>query len=282
VKILVTGASGMLGSRFLAAPGGHVTEGIGHAALDVETPGALRAVIAAHAPDAVVNCAADTDVEGGENRPEAVHAANALLPARLAAACRDVGAVFVQISSTGCYGAWKQDAYVEGDPLRPATVHHKAKAEGELAVQSHGGDWLIVRTGWLYGAPPGSPKNFVGRRLEEAAISPVMLGDDGQWGNPTFAGDVVRQVQTLLAAGERGIFNCVAQGAATRLDYVRAIVAAAGLPCEVRAAPPGHFKRRAPVSPNETARNARLQMRGLDTMPDWRLALQDYVRGLNA
>jgi len=186
----------------------------------------------------------------------------------------------VQISSTGCYGAWKNSPYVEDDPLQPTTVHHKAKAQGEAAVQAHAKSWMIVRTGWLYGAAFGSSKNFVRRRLEEASANPVMLADASQHGNPTFAGDVSTQTYKLLAEGQRGIFNCVARGSASRLDYVRAIVEASGIACDVQGSPPGHFRRAAAVSFNETAHDVHLDALNMNIMPEWRPALQNYVRRL--
>jgi dTDP-4-dehydrorhamnose reductase len=280
MRILVTGAGGMLGSAFLAHSGGHSLFGVGRAALDPRDRAAVDGLAAAHRAEVLVNCAADTDVEGAEAHPERTFAANAELPGLLAAGCQRAGALMVQISSTGCYGAWKETPYCEDDPLRPTTVYHRTKAAGEAAVTKQATDWLILRVGWLYGGAGSNPKNFVARRLEEAARSREMLADPGQRGNPTFADDVVRQTLLLVERGITGVFNCVAQGDATRADYVRAIVAAANLPCIVRDAPPGHFHRRAPVSRNEAAVNARLAARGLDRMPEWRPALAAYVHAL--
>jgi len=76
------------------------------------------------------------------------------------------------------------------------------------------------------------------------------------------------------------VFNCVGHHPATRLDYVRRIVESAGLHCQVRAAPPGFFKRVAPVSPNESAVNDRLASMGADMMEDWRDALARYMESL--
>lgn len=280
MKILVTGAGGMLGSAFLANPGAHEVIGLRSAALDISHPDSIRTQIAAYRADVLINCAADTDVEGAEARPHAVLAANALLPEYLAQACHDTGAIMVQISSTGCYGSWKKTPYVEEDELRPTTVHHAAKAQGEERVRNACDAWLIVRTGWLYGASATSPKNFIRRRLEEAAANATLLADSGQTGNPTRVDDVVSLIHRLLDARQTGTFNCVAHGAASRFEFVRAIVDAAKLPCQVRQAPEGHFKRLAPVSPNEAALNARLQNLGLDAMPDWRTALERYVSEL--
>jgi nucleoside-diphosphate-sugar epimerase len=171
MRILVTGAGGMLGSAFLAHSGGHSLFGVGRAALDPRDRAAVDGLAAAHRAEVLVNCAADTDVEGAEAHPERTFAANAELPGLLAAGCQRAGALMVQISSTGCYGAWKETPYCEDDPLRPTTVYHRTKAAGEAAVTKQATDWLILRVGWLYGGAGSNPKNFVARRLEEAARS---------------------------------------------------------------------------------------------------------------
>lgn len=107
-----------------------------------------------------------------------------------------------------------------------------------------------------------------------------MTSDATQRGNPTFASDLARQALAMIEAGLRGTFNVVGQGAASRFEYVSAIVRFAGLPCTVSPGPA--FKRLAPVSPNETALNHRLGLLGLDRMPDWTESLATYVTALTS
>ena len=172
-------------------------------------------------------------------------------------------------------------AYDEDDPLRPTTMHHRSKAAGEVAVRDSGCEHLIVRTGWLFGGVPDQPKNFVWKRILEAAANPDMVSDATQRGNPTATADLVRQVMTVIATGYRGTINAVSRGSATRYDYVARIVAASGLSCQVS---PLHspFVRAARVSPNEAAVNRRLQLLGLDAMPAWEDAIDRYVADLKA
>lgn len=269
----------MLGSAFMSGFAG--AEGVEVDVLDVRRPKEVIGLVSQFGAKLVVHCAADTDVEGGEDRVERTFAANAILPGLIATGCRRSGAFLVHISSTGCYGNWKREPYVEDDPLRPTTVHHRSKLAGEQAVRESGGDWIILRAGWLYGGSAANPKNFVVQRIRDARRNSVMLGDTSQVGNPTFVGDVVTQARGLVEAGVTGVFNCVARGKATRCEYVRAIVEVAGLPCDVREAPDGHFRRRAPVSPNEAAINRNAGLLGLDIMPDWRTSLEKYVAALN-
>ncbi len=265
----------MLGSAVVEVFAGRTIVAAGRSQLDVDRPDDIAALVNEARPDAVINCAAHTDVEGAERDPDLDSAANARLPGLLAEAARGVGAVMVQISSTGCYGDWKKEPYTEDDPLRPTTAHHRAKAAGEAAVRDSGAEHLILRTSWLYGGPPGGPKNFVWKRLLEARGAERMSSDAAQRGVPTSAREVARQIAVLLDASARGTFNVVAHGAASRFEYVAEIVRLSGLPCVVEPGPA--FKRLAAVSPNETALNRRLGLLGLDVMTDWREPLAAYV-----
>lgn len=234
----------------------------------------------------VINCIAHTRVEAAEDAVAESFRINALLPGLVAAACRETGARMVHVSSTGAYGTGQDEPWDDYATPRPATVHHRSKIAGEEAVRAELPGALILRTGWLYGPPPHGRTDFVamiaGQATEAASRGAALLSDGGQRGNPTLTDDVAGQALALLDAGIGGTYNCVAGGVVRRLDYVSAIVAALGLAIRVEQAPPGHFKRRAPVSPNEGAVNLKLQQMGLDRMPDWHGALCAHiaVRGL--
>ena len=279
MKLLVTGATGMLGSAFAGRMGADALL-VDRAQLRLDDPPALYRLVAQSGADALVNCAAHVDAERGETDPDPVYASNAVLPGVLATACRRAGIPLVHFSSTGCYGAWKQTPYSEEDAVVPTTVHHRSKIAGEIAVRDAGGEHLILRTGWLFGGLPMHKKNFVWRRLVEAATTPRLGSDTAQFGNPTYVGDVVSQCLDLLRMEVRGTFNCVAQGTASRFDYVARIVAASGFTCEL--VPTGPFVRVAPVSFNEMAINYRLGLMGLDRMPAWTASVDTYVAALQA
>lgn len=273
MRLALAGATGMLGSAFKRRLGDAVLildrEHLGNAAR-------LTELLQARSLDAFVNCAADVDAERAESDPDPAFLTNGILPGLLATVCRRTGVHLVHFSSTGCYGNWKEEPYAEHDVLRPTTVHHRSKQCGEDAVRNLAPDHLILRTGWLYGGSSGHKKNFVWHRLLEGAANPIMRSDTSQRGNPTFVDDVVEQTLSMIEAGLNGTFNCVAGGSATRFDYVSKIIEYSGLPCRVERA--GAFARRAPISPNETAVNYRLDLLGLNRMPAWEQSLRAYVR----
>ncbi len=280
MRILLLGPGGLLGNAFLSARtwSGLVTAG--RADLGDPSAASIAALVARAEPDLVVNCAAHTDADAAERDPSLVTAPNQLLPGLLGDACLREGVPLIHFSSTGCYGAWKDTPYSEDDPPRPTTVHHKSKIAGEEAVRQSGCDHLIARIGWLFGGPVTAPRNFVWRRLLEASTTDCLAADQSQTGNPTDVADVAAQALHAFESGARGLVNIVSQGSVNRVGYVERIVKASGLPCRVVPGPA--FKRAAPVTHNEAAVNARLQALGLDRMPPWEEAVDEYVARLKA
>ena len=279
MTILVLGAGGLLGSAFVDRFQANGVVAAGRDRLIGSHLHALDRLIEDAEPDVVVNCAADTDVEGAERDASASSLANEQLPGRVAAACRSCGAVLVQVSSTGCYGDYKGEPFDDDDVARPTTTHHRHKLAGEDRVRQSGCEALILRTGWLFGGKPNVRKNFVWNRLMEARFKSQLASDPFQRGNPTLTRNVASQCALLLERGIRGTFNCVSGPATSRLDYVREIIRCSNLPCEVRATD-APFRRLAQVSPNEAATNRRLEEIGLAIMKTLTETLPAYISSM--
>ena len=276
-RVVVTGTGGILGSafarRYLTAD---AFLALGRNDLAGDKLATLPETLAQFCPTLVINCAADTNVEGAEDNRLRVLAANTVLPGILAHASRTAGARFVHFSSTGCYGRWKDAPYNDFDRLQPTTVHHTSKALGEDAVREAGAESLILRLGWVFGGS-STQRDFVRARIAEAAGKSELHSDPSQKGNPTFCEDVVKQVDRLIEVGLTGTFNCVGGDATTRFDYVAAILRVAGLTTRLV---PGQFPRRAPVSPNEAAVAEKLDLLGLNIMRPWQDALSEFAGGI--
>jgi dTDP-4-dehydrorhamnose reductase len=277
-RILLTGAGGLLGTAFQQALACQVVIPLSRDRLSPDNPDSLEKAINLAAPDIVINCAAHTDVEAAERDPTVNFQINGRLPGLLGEICGKMGIFLVHFSSTGCYGNWKLEPYIEEDILRPTTAHHRAKLAGEEAVRESGASHLVLRTGWLYGGLPSQPKNFVWNRLVEAMSKVELVTNGTQRGCPTFAGDLVKQTLVLLKSGQIGIFNATSQGSASRYEYIACIIRAAHLPCLVQ--PGSGFSRLAQVSDNEMSLNRRLDAEGLDVMPHWQPAVTGYVETL--
>src|SRR5918998_3645198 len=137
MKILVTGAGGMVGRALVRHCGGRGDEvlALDRAALDIADERAVSETVARARPEAVVNCAAWTNVDGCEGDPARARAANALGPENLAAACRRAGAALVTISTDYVFDGRKDGFYTQRDDPNPQSVYGVAKLEGERRAQ---------------------------------------------------------------------------------------------------------------------------------------------------
>lgn len=284
MNILITGASGLLGSaiRNVAEQTGAIASSLQRDIIWNSSADDLARLMRDF--DLVIHAAANTNVEQCELDPVTSHNDNVRLTEILAEAVRRASVKLVFISSTGVYGAEKNLPYTERDHCSPTTVHHRGKYEAEQLVLQANPSNLVIRTGWLFGGEAINRKNFVARRIEEAisakAEGRVLKSNAQQFGVPSYCDDVALRILMLARGSARGVFNCVNSGHASRFDYVKAIVDAAAIPVSIEAVNAQDFNRKAPVSNNEMAENWQMAQLGLPPMPAWQDSLTAYVKKL--
>ena len=170
MRLLVTGAHGMLGSEFVRAGIAfhHEVHAVGREDCDITNREAVLLLVEKQRPEAVIHCAAHTDVDDCEKNPGKAHLINAGGASNFAEATQQIGSCLVYISTSGVFDGAKTDPYVETDKAAPQTEYGRSKLEGEHRVISSGCDHLIVRASWLYGGDMSLKKNFVAARKREA------------------------------------------------------------------------------------------------------------------
>jgi len=214
MRLLVTGAAGMLGADVVAVAGlrGHECFGLSRAELDVTDAHAVEAAIARLAPEAVVNCAAWTDVEGAEGLEPQALAVNGTGAGNLARAAAAVGAHLVQVSTDYVFDGTASRPYVESDPTNALSAYGRTKLAGEHAVSAASGGHAVVRTAWLFG--PGG-KNFVTTmvRLAAGAGGELAVVTD-EVGCPTTPATSRRAWSSSPSAGPPASFTWPAPGTA--------------------------------------------------------------------
>lgn len=251
------------------------------AELDITDAIAVRDAFASARPDAVINCAAYTDVDGAEADPDGAAAVNATGAGNVAEAAAAVGAWVVHVSTDYVFDGLKAAPYVESDPTGPRSVYGATKLLGERAValaapKSH----TIVRTAWLFGTGgPCFPATMLRLAGELDALSVV----DDQVGCPTFTGHLAPALVDITAATAApsggtvqpplGILHVAAAGHCSWFEFAREILARAGVETPVRPCPTAAFPRPAQRPAYSVLRSER----GAPTLPDWQAGLDAYL-----
>lgn len=245
MKLLVTGAAGMLGRDVMLAAGnaGHQVVGYGHAELDVGDGAAVSSKIGGERPDVVINCAAWTDVDGAEEAEEEATRINGAGAGNVAAAAAAVGASVVYVGSDYVFDGSKGAPYVETDQTAPLSAYGRSKLAGEEATRAANKRHFVVRSAWLFGT--GGP-NFVETMLRLAADHGEVLVVRDQVGSPTYTWHLAYGIVRLIEGVEFGIHHMAAAGSCSWYEFAREIFEQANVECKVMSATTEMLGRPAP------------------------------------
>ncbi len=276
MKVLVTGAKGMLGRTLMTRLGDCELVGVDVEDADIASAGAVRELLAEHCPDAVVHCAAMTAVDECESASDEAYRANAVGSANVADASRRVGARLIAISTDYVFAGNLDRPYHEFDATGPRTVYGAGKLAGEQAVRSHCPDHLIARISWLYG--PGGPSFYHTMvRLGSQDGDSLKVVED-QVGNPTSTLAVADHLALLLESPAVGTVHLSCEGETTWRGFAEEIFRLKGLSRPVVGCVTSEFPRPAPRPANSRLEKRMLRLLNLPPMPHWKDALETFVR----
>jgi dTDP-4-dehydrorhamnose reductase len=272
MRLLVTGAAGMLGTEVVAARGGHEVVALARAELDITDAAAVRAAVRDSRPDAVINCAGWTDVDGAEADEDAATAINGDGAGHLAAAVAEAGAHVVHVSTDYVFPGDATEPYREDAPTGPRGAYGRSKLAGERAVAAAAPHaHAIVRTAWLFG-PHGA--NFVDTMLRLAREHSELKVVDDQLGCPTYAGHLARALVQVAEARVQGVLHVAGGGACTRPELARAKFARAGVEVTVHPCTTAEFPRPAPRPAYSVLGSTR---RDAPVLPPWQEGLAAHL-----
>ena len=245
MRILVTGATGMLGTAVVAAAEGlgHEVVSLGRRDLDVTDAAAVERALGAAAPRAIVNCAAYTDVDGAEADEAAAHAVNGAGAGHVARVATRVGARVVHVSTDYVFAGDASAPYVESDAVDPRSAYGRSKLVGEEQVAEAGAEHAIVRTAWLFGA---GGRNFVDTMLALGAERDEVSVVTDQVGSPTWTGHLAPALVELAERGEGGIHHVAASGMCSWNELAIEAFDRAGVACRVLPTTSDRVRRPAP------------------------------------
>lgn len=241
MRLLVCGANGMLGQRVVseATARGHEVRGTDLPELDLLDADATKAFVGDFGPDAVINCAAFTDVDRAEAEEDLALRVNRDTAASAAAAAP----YLVHVSTDYVFDGTSSEPYVESAPVAPQTAYGRTKLAGEEAVLAASDAHAVVRTAWLYGS---AGKNFVDTILGLAADRDELRVVRDQVGSPTWTGHLAPALVDLAERRGAGVFHAAGAGRTSWHGLATAAVAGAGLTCDVVPVTTEEFPRPAP------------------------------------
>ena len=278
MRVVITGAGGMVGTtlRELCEASGDKAYAFDHGKLDISNAEDVWHRLDSTKPDAVINCAAWTDVDGCESDVKRAFAANAHGPENLALASRELNATFVTISTDYVFDGTKEGFYTQEDKPNPLSVYGRAKLEGEQRSQEANKASIIVRSGFIFGR---GGKNFLSTIVDRARRNEQLKAITDSYGTPTYARDLAQRLRELAELKHPGIFHVVNSGeGASYAEFAREAIRCANL-----GEPPieevltASLKRPAPRPKNSRMRCLYSPALGLAALPDWRDALARFA-----
>lgn len=215
-NILVTGANGQLGKemRIIARSSTNnyiftdvnQVEGVETIYLDITDFDAVRKIVVEYQVEAIINCAAYTNVDAAESNEELAENLNAEAPENLAKAMMEVGGLLVHISTDYVFG---QEPYnrpcKEEQQGTPTGVYGISKLHGEQRIMATGCKYVIIRTAWLYSE---FGKNFCKTMMHLTATKSQLKVVFDQVGTPTYALDLAQAIAVIVEDYKKETFNC--------------------------------------------------------------------------
>ena len=243
--ILVTGANGQLGNemRIVSKQSQdcyiftdvNEVEGVETTYLDITDLHAIRKMVADNNVDVIVNCAAYTNVDKAEEDVALCTILNAEAPDNLAIAMKEVNGLLIHISTDYVFGGDPYNTPCKEDQQgTPTGAYGMSKLLGEQAIQSHGGNYVIIRTAWLYSE---FGNNFLKKMLQLTSKNEALKVVFDQVGTPTYAGDLALAIFSIIDGdmyeGREGVYHFSNEGVCSWFDFATEIATATRHACRI-------------------------------------------------
>ena len=280
MKILITGANGLLGHELSSLLKDHTLILLSHSQLDISDSESVNKQIDSSSPDIIINSAAYTQVDACETNYDLAFQSNAIGPKNLAIKCKQLGIPLIHISTDYVFegNEKKNSPLVENDKLGPKTVYGKTKLEGEKMVQENCQKYFILRTAWLY----GEGKNFVKTMLSLSKKNNELKVVNDQIGSPTYAKDLAKAIKEIIEkkSDKYGIYHVTNKGEVSWYEFAKKIFEIKNIEIKVNPCTSEEFPRPAPRPHYSVLSNQKWIDAGFTPMRDYEEALNEYLDSL--
>ncbi len=279
MKILILGSKGMLGSECKnVLSKDHEVVAPDKNDLDIVSWDMVIESLQNIAPEIIINCAGFTDVDACEKEDFLVRKINIEGPRNLAQGSARFDCRLIHISSDYVFNGKKPipQPYFEDDATDPLGAYGKSKTESEVAVRENAPNYILLRTGWLYGL---AGKNFIHSLLSKVYSKKgkeIKVVND-QFGSPTWTHRLALQIKEFLNVDTKGTYHCTSEGYCSRLEFARYVlkklqIKANIIPCNAR-----DYPQAARRPANCILENRRSKKQGLNVMVDWQQDVDTFL-----
>ena len=276
MKLLVTGSRGQLGIeliRQLSTKEQYEMIGTDVHNLDITNQNQVLELVKLENPEAIINCAAYTNVDGCEANEIDAFRVNAIGAQNLSAAAYSVGAKMVQVSSDYVFDGTGNVPKREYDKTNPKSVYGTSKELGELFVRQTNPKHFILRTAWLY----GEGNNFIRTMLKLSKEKTEINVVNDQMGSPTSTVDLARCIVDLLETNSYGTYHATCEGQCSWYDLAKRIFELKGINIKVNPITTEELDRPAQRPKFSVLDNFMLKLVGLNSFRQWEEALKEYL-----
>ena len=286
MNILVTGANGQLGCEMrrlgAVSPNNYIFTDV--AELDITNADAVMYVAKHYSIEAIINCAAYTNVDKAESDQETAELINATAVGNLARAIKEVGGTLFHVSTDYVFGSEGNTPRTEEMPLNPLGVYGLTKLHGEQAIEASGCKALIFRTAWLYSE---FGNNFLKTMLRLTAERDQLNVVFDQVGTPTYAGDLALAIFSIIEAGvypgNEGVYHFSNEGVCSWYDFAVEIAAAAGhTDCRIHPCHSSEFPSPVTRPPYSVLDKTKIKKTFDIDIPHWRESMEYCIKRLKA
>lgn len=277
MKVIVMGAAGQLGSDVMTelAARGITAIPAAHSDVDITDREKTEKFICGSSPDAVINCAAFTNVDLAETEREKCFSVNVSGAENIVAACKKCGAKLLHLSTEYVFGGRGKELYETDGEFSPCNYYGETKLLGECAVRENCDKHFIVRISWVFGK---NGKNFVKTMLKLSEQRDEITVVNDQIGSPTYSADLAKLICDMIATEKYGTYHASNEGFCSWAEFAEEIMKLSGAKTRIIPVSSEEYKTAAVRPKNSRLSKRSLDENGFDRLPAWQDALERYFK----